>query len=412
MTDAIVDHAYTCGTGEATAVDSEDRNDGKQVFSPFATFKATRRFGSLDGWRAFAILAVIWRHSLADSFASPIAQEGRHGVTLFFVISGFLIITLLLRSKESPAGFSLWKFWGRRALRILPIYYTVLVVYIVLVTVTDHSAHAAIFFRNLPFFATFTTNWFVRQGDHTIFFFSWSLAAEEQFYLIWPLIEVIVPIPWLKFTLLVTVAIASRAAVPFAHFGGLETLPTRMLAGVPLAIALGTGLAHLLNHEASFRIMYRVLGRRGSVFGCLGIAAITAVISPEIGFVGELMVPVALMLLVASTVIREDNDVAGLLRWQPIVWIGMVSYGMYLMHMLALNTVERAEVVFHIGSPVVLFIGSIAVAVALASISFQFYEKPFLVLKDRFFRDQPPITETRDSRREDVPDQDRRAVVL
>ena len=103
------------------------------VDAPFARFKAARRFQALDGWRAFAIIAVIWHHTLTDSFTSPIAYEGRHGVTLFFVISGFLIVTLLLRARESPHGFSLWRFWGRRSLRILPIYYAVLAIYIGLV---------------------------------------------------------------------------------------------------------------------------------------------------------------------------------------------------------------------------------------------------------------------------------------
>jgi peptidoglycan/LPS O-acetylase OafA/YrhL len=329
----------------------------------------------------------LWQHTLAPSFASPIAQEGRHGVTLFFVISGFLIITLLLRSKESPAGFTLWKFWGRRTLRILPIYYTILLVYIILVHYTDHSPSAAAFFGNFPFFATFTTNWFVQETDHTIFFFSWSLAAEEQFYLFWPLVEVLISRPLLKYILLAAVAVASRIAAAHATFGGIDSLPVRILADIPLGIALGTGLAHLLNNETGFRIAYRVLGRHGSAFGCLTLAAIAAVISPEIGGAGEIMVPCALLLLVASTVIREDNDLAGLLRWQPIVWIGTVSYGMYMMHMLAVNAVEKAASRLHIGSPAILFLCTVATAIAMASVSFLFYERQFLVIKDRFFRD-------------------------
>ena len=68
--------------------------------------------------------------------------------------------------------------------------------------------------------------------------------------------------------------------------------------------------------------------------------------------------------------IREDNDLARLLQWQPIVWIGTVSYGMYMMHMLAVSTVRKVQSVFHVKSPLVLFVGAVAVAVGFASVSF------------------------------------------
>ncbi len=354
---------------------------------PFTRFKRVRRFGSLDGWRAVAIFWVLWHHTLGTSFLSPIAHEGRHGVTLFFVISGFLIITLLLRSQESASGFTLWKFWGRRALRILPIYYLVLILYAVLVGYTNHSRDGAAFFGNIPIFATFTTNWLVDHSNHTIFFFSWSLAAEEQFYLFWPLIEVLVSPAWLKLTLLGSVAITSQVASLYTGFGNTGSLPMRILSNVPLGITLGTILAHFLNHETNFRFAYRILGRRGSALGCLGFAVAIAILAPRLGLAGEYVVPVAFLLLVAATVIREDNDLACVLRWQPLVWIGTVSYGMYMVHMLAINAVRNAETITHAGSPVVFFVGSVAVSVALASASFLLYEKPLLVLKDRVFPD-------------------------
>lgn len=385
MTDLITENAYPKAFSDMEFADISYPRPSKS-FPPFILFKKTRRFGSLDGWRAFAILAVIWQHTMPDTFASPIAHEGRHGVTLFFVISGFLIITLVLRSQESANGFTLWKFWGRRALRIFPIYYGVLIAYAIIVHFTDHTEAAGRFVGNLPFFASFTTNWFVHETDHTIFFFSWSLAAEEQFYLVWPLIEVLVTRPLPKFILLGLVAVASQIA--FLHAGGdvANTLSERIIADVPLGITLGTGLAHLLNREASFRIAYKILGRPGSALGCLGLTFAVALIAPEIGVAGEVLIPLAFLLLIASTVIREDNDLARFLQWKPIVWIGTVSYGMYMMHMLAVNIVRKLGPAIHVGSPTSLFLGSFAIAVGLASLSFLFYERPFLVLKDGLFR--------------------------
>jgi peptidoglycan/LPS O-acetylase OafA/YrhL len=363
--------------------------DRTAVDLSFAKYKGTRRFQSLDALRAFAIVAVIWHHTLANSFSSPIAYEGRYGVNLFFVISGFLIVTLLLRSQESPNGFSLAKFWGRRALRIFPIYYTVLAVYVVLVRLTDHSTAGVEFFQHLPYFATFTTNWFVTTSDRTIFFFSWSLATEEQFYLVWPLIEVLVPWPRLKLALLGLLIVSSQIALAHVSGNWMESsLPVRILASAALGLLLGTGLAHVLNTEKSFGIVYRLIGQRGSALGSVVFLIAAAIISPYIGLAGDILMSVAFLLLVATTVIREDNDLASALRWQPVVWVGTVSYGMYMLHMLSVNIVRRGMHVIHLdASPTITFIGGTAVACGLATLSFLYYEKRFLTLKDRFFRD-------------------------
>lgn len=135
-----------------------------------------------------------------------------------------------------------------------------LALYVVLVYFLAHSAAGATFFGNLPVFATFTTNWLVDQSHHTIFLFSWSLAAEEQFYIIWPLIESLVSAPLLKFMLLAMVAVTSQIASWHTNFGGAGSLPMRMLSDVPLGITLGTILAHVLNDKRSFAIAYRLLG--------------------------------------------------------------------------------------------------------------------------------------------------------
>jgi peptidoglycan/LPS O-acetylase OafA/YrhL len=355
----------------------------------FAQYKATRRFQSLDALRAFAIVAVIWHHTMATSFSSAIAYEGRYGVNLFFVISGFLIVTLLLRSQESPNGFSLAKFWGRRALRIFPIYFTVLAVYVLLVRYTEHSPAGVAFFQNLPYFATFTSNWFVEPADRTIFVFSWSLATEEQFYLVWPLIEVLVPWRRVKLALLGLLIVTSQLALAHVSDHWLDSyLPVRILASAALGLLLGTGLAHGLNAEKSFGLAYRFIGHRGSAVGSVGFLVVSAIVSPEIGFAGDILMSVAFLLLVATTVVREDNDLAWALRWQPIVWVGTVSYGMYMLHMLSVNIVRRGMLLAHLeASPTATFIGGTAVACGLATLSFLYYEKRFLTLKDRFFRD-------------------------
>jgi peptidoglycan/LPS O-acetylase OafA/YrhL len=343
-----------------------------------AIYKTTKRFDSLNGWRAVAILAVIWHHSLANVFTSPLAYEGRHGVSLFFVISGFLIVTLLLREQQQNGTISLTKFWGRRCLRILPVYYGTLLLYILIVGLFERSEAGQDFFRHLPFFATFTTNWFVTVSDRTIFYFSWSVAAEEQFYLVWPLIEVLVKRRLHKLLLLVCTMVVSQYA--FVRYGFSTHADL-----LPLSIVLGTILAHLLDDRRSFQVIYAILGRRGSAFGCLAFAVAALLVEPAIGIAGEMLTPVAFALLIASCVIREDNDLAQMLQWRPLAWIGTVSYGMYMIHMLWINIARGAGSALHIGSPALDFVGGVAIAVALASVSFIFFERPLLAFKTRLF---------------------------
>lgn len=352
----------------------------------YSTYASTSRFGSLDGWRAVAILGVIWHHTLSNAIAQPLAHEGFRGVTLFFVISGFLIVTLLLRSQDSSIGFSLPRFWWRRCLRIFPVYYGTLLIYIVLVGLTDHSDSGHQFFRNLPFFSTFTTNWFVlAQGDRTVFLFSWSLAAEEQFYLLWPLVEVLIRSRWIKLTLLGLLAVVSQYLMA-RHYSlnGSGTLPERMLYNVPLAILAGTLMAHLFHKPRSFRICYAVLGQRGSAVGALVGAMAGLALDLPLGYPGEPVVTLMLSLLIGACVIREDNDLAVLLHWRPLVWMGTVSYGMYMLHMLGVNVARRAQALLHVHYAGADFVGGVVMALALASVSFMFFERPILRLKNAF----------------------------
>ena len=351
-----------------------------------SVYKGTKRFGSLDGWRAMAILGVIWHHTLGTTFALPLTHEGFRGVTLFFVISGFLIVTLLLRSQDSREGFSLAQFWWRRLLRIFPIYYGTLLLYVALVALLDRSDAGREFFQNLPFFGTFTTNWFVSAHDgRTVFFFAWSLAAEEQFYLVWPLVEVLVRSRLIKFSLLGALAVVSQYFMAqYYGRGGDGSLPVRMLYNVPLAIIAGTVMAHLFHNPKTFRVCYALCGRRGSAVAGLVAVIASLLLDQVIGYPGEVLVTLSLALLIGSCVIREDNDLAAALQWRPLVWVGTVSYGMYMLHMLGVNLARKAEGVLHTHSPVIDFVGGVAIALSLASISFLFYERPFLKLKDSF----------------------------
>ena len=124
----------------------------------FERFCAIQRFGALDGLRALSVTAVVWHHT--SGMPGPaIFTKGYLGVDFFFAISGFLITTLLVREQNATSRISLGKFYARRCLRIFPLYYVTLLLYVVLVALTQHnSAEGKDFFRHLPAFATYTSN--------------------------------------------------------------------------------------------------------------------------------------------------------------------------------------------------------------------------------------------------------------
>ena len=372
----------TSGAGPTTM---GRRGDVSAADAAYARFRSERFFGCLDGLRALSIVAVIWHHT-APVAPGSLLHRGNQGVTLFFAISGFLIVTLILRAKEEPGRFTLPVFWGRRMMRIFPLYFAVLAVYTLAVwTFERHSAMGQAFFANLPSFATFTSNWFVDlSSSPVIFYFAWSLAAEEQFYLLWPVIERYLRGWWplvLAAALLAGTQVAAFLAGPAARS---DVIP-RILTSVPAAILLGVVLAHLLHRRATFGWIWRVAGRRGSAVAAATLALLAVGIAPVDSVVGALLVACALAGLVATCVIREDNDLAPSLRWRSLAWLGTVSYGMYLTHMLCVNAVRRIAGMAGVEWGFVDFVAGTALTAGVATLSYLSFERYFSQLKERWF---------------------------
>ncbi len=154
--------------------------------------QAVPRLPSLDGWRALSILAVLGSHTIrVPDFPPALGPvftwtfDGDLGVRMFFVISGFLITWLMLLEHDRTGGVSLRHFYARRALRILPVYFAFLGVLFALQCFTGFRPTGVSWLSSL----TFTTN-FTHHG-HWIIGHLWSLAVEEQFYVLWPCLFVL-----------------------------------------------------------------------------------------------------------------------------------------------------------------------------------------------------------------------------
>lgn len=143
----------------------------------------------LDGLRAIAVLAVILYH-----IAPGVFHGGFLGVDVFFVISGFLITTLVLREKRKTGGINLGQFWVRRARRLLPAFLALIIIVVPLAWVVSRDLLVGIG-RQVLGALTFSTNWleiahgssYFDQTTPLLFKNFWSLAIEEQFYVLWPL---------------------------------------------------------------------------------------------------------------------------------------------------------------------------------------------------------------------------------
>lgn len=341
----------------------------REAPDPHAEFLARRRFGSLDGLRAGAI-AVVVAHHVAGT-------PGRVGANLFFLISGFLITTLLVRERERSGTIAVTGFRIRRALRLFPLYFAVLALHVAVVSRFEPPGPArAGFFENLPAFATLTTNLFVPlDGERVIFYFAWSLAAQEQFYLVWPWV--------LKRVRHAHCALALGAILAVVYATRAHVLDEVLVAGSAAraivtslmpALLLGSLIALVLRMRPAFQVAVRLLGSPwASAVGLL----VTAVFwwTPA---VPEPALHASLAVLLIASVLREDHVLAPALHWRPIAHAGAMSYGIYLLHMLCHHVVQAGLRPLGLDLDALDFLGTLLLSIGVATLSQRHFETFFL----------------------------------
>ncbi len=289
-----------------------------------------RYWPALDGLRALAVLAVVAFHAGAVWLPA-----GFLGVDVFFVISGFLITTLLLRESESSGAISLAGFWRRRAARLLPALLLMLagVAAYLLLAAPELVAR---FLQDVRFALLFVTNWdfilrevpYFAQWQPSLGTHLWSLAVEEQFYLVWPLAVVAA----LRLGGRRAVGILALVlAVASALLMGLLYVPfadvSRVYFGTDthaFGLAVGAGLAVLVRIRPHTVPGNPVLLTLAGSAALAGIIAAMALLHEWDGFLyrgGYLGIAIltGLAVVVATT---EGNALVGFLSWRPLRWIG------------------------------------------------------------------------------------------
>jgi peptidoglycan/LPS O-acetylase OafA/YrhL len=334
-------------------------------------------FANLDGLRFICIFMVVWHHN------PPVSKEvfslfgrGFLGVDFFFVLSGFLITTLLLRESRATGSFSLRNFYIRRALRILPVYYFVVTcVGIYYIFIKGRTELLELW----PYYYLFLANFLTE--NIPLLTITWSLSVEEQYYMIWPLIMLLVPVRYLW--LICVFLIALNLATIMGVFGVTPPTVGPLRLWPPNAtyapIIMGSLAAILLDNRQGFAALYQLASRyTTALWGVLLLAVLMATLPSDLRGLPNFALHATMTFILVALVVREETVMTPFLVHPVIARVGIVSYGMYLYHLIALDIVTRAgQMLFGGLDPWAVFILYFIVAYLMAELSFRTLEAWF-----------------------------------
>jgi peptidoglycan/LPS O-acetylase OafA/YrhL len=347
-------------------------------------------WGGLDGLRALAVLAVLGTHF------GFLGTNAVVGVDLFFVISGFLITTLLLKERDQSGALSLTNFWTRRALRLLPALVCA-VGFAVALSLFASSSLRHQTLVGLPWVFLYVGNWVKASGGATtlgLLVHTWSLAVEEQFYIVWPIVAafcicrrstrrrtaarmlvVLAGLDCLYFLW------AVRTWGGHVAFFRTDTHAFGLLAGCAMAVFLS-------EHEARGVALSRLLRRGLQVAAPIALAIFCLIcVAPTTSASGAAMLviagTVASVVLVSSVVLVPHTTLPRLLSSRVGRWFGRRSYGIYLYHFPLAVVLVQASIFHGLAHFGAITLGA-AASVAIAAASYRWVELPFLRYKKRF----------------------------
>ncbi len=330
-------------------------------------FLAMRHFAAFDGVRALAAVMVVFFHF---GGARSVSTNGWLGVHLFFVLSGFLITTLLLREERVTGGISLVNFWIRRILRIAPAYYVALGL-TVAVLVTNKQWELLSGPKAIWYFVSFNPE--LATPLTMSFTQAWTIGIEQKFYLLWPLVAFLVIGPMF----------ARRIAVWAAAMGALVVLSVTWssLCVHYSVILMGCGLALLMDSPRGFAVVRPLTTRVGAV-AALAALVVVQLHGDELDLRYPSQVPAILLYGLCATLVLPGlcaaTPTARVLSCAPLRWLGERSYSIYLVQVLAgiLVTVMFAMPELDYTKTVMV----VAVSALMADLIFRNVERPSIEL--------------------------------
>ena len=344
----------------------------------------------IDGLRAIAVAAVLLYHSELD-----ILPGGFLGVDVFFVISGYLITALLLREFGATRRVDLGRFWFRRARRLLPAVFALLVGVLVfsLVLLPEEVARVR---GDVAAALGYVTNWYLIFHQQSYFEFVgrpsplahlWSLAVEEQFYLLWPpLLAGTLFLFRRQGALLVTLLLAWLSAIWMAAQFNPDVDPSRIYYGTDtrmFALLIGGALAFIRIPDDAAMTMSRATRRvRATIADSLAVAGLIVMAGLFLAvqaydptlYTGGFQLAALAAAMVIGAVIQPGSRAGRILDIAPIRWVGLRSYAIYLWHWPVFG-VTRPGLDIPLDGWTALAL-RLAVTLVLADLSYRFIEVP------------------------------------
>lgn len=351
----------------------------------YAAFRKATYFPSLNGIRAICALMVIKVHAQWAIDGEPrMIEWGFLGVDMFFVISGFLIVTLLLRERDAAGRIDLKQFYLRRTRRIFPIYYLLVgFLFVLAVSTYGHSpktwdAYKGSFLVFLLYLQDFVP---IFLG---VLYHTWSLSMEEQFYLVWPGIERFLRRAWIVPILLLLIGVNQ-----LCNFGFLEHAltalygpsgprrPVFIITFTP--ILLGVLAAHMMHDPRTGLRLTGLLKNRWAPPLLMALAMLVCEYSGGLRGIAYPMVHVLFCLALLAMVLNPRGIFARTLQSRVLAWLGSISYGIYLYHTMIIWFIERASASRHVQlAPFPLFVLVATLAIGVAALSFRYFETPIM----------------------------------
>ncbi|MDH5597856.1 MAG: acyltransferase [Cyclobacteriaceae bacterium] len=360
----------------------------------------------MDGLRFLCFLSVFFYHSFHTNFGDikssglyrflkwEIFGNGNLGVNFFFVLSGFLITYLLIQEKKLNGQIALKKFWIRRILRIWPLFFFCVIFGFYLFPLLKS------FFGQVPnetasigYYLTFLNNFdMMNKGlpDSSVLGVLWSIAIEEQFYLIWPVILYLLPIKnyWIAFVSIILSSLIFRAVFESPSFHEIHTLSC---IG---DMAMGAFGAWLISEKPT--IKEKIINLKSGYILLLYLVSLGIFLfRDEILYsnyyirIFERSIIAFVFLLIILEQNYAKNSLIKLSKFKTLTKLGIISYGLYCLHFIGiLITTTLTDLVglnTKIGHVLILETGlALTITIIIAFISYRFYETPFLKLKKRF----------------------------
>jgi peptidoglycan/LPS O-acetylase OafA/YrhL len=364
-------------------------------------------FENLDGLRFLCFLSVFFFHSFHTDFdyikttdiyhfiKRDVFGNGNLGVNFFFVLSGFLITYLLIEEKKLNGQIDIKKFWLRRILRIWPLFYLCIIIgFFIFPFLKSAFGQQPNETATIWYYLTFTNNFdFIKNGlpDASILGVLWSVAIEEQFYFVWPIILYLLPIKkyWLAFSIVIITSLIFRG---FNNNYMAHEHHTLSCIG---DMAIGAFGAWLIQTNENFKTKVQNL-KRIYIWLIYILFLLIYIYRDEILSLNNFLLDVVERPLIAVIILLiileqcfSDKSLFKMSKFKLLTKYGTITYGLYCLHFIGILIVTTLTKKYSLNTELwqVIIIDTsfaLVLTIVISLISYNIYEKPFLKLKEKF----------------------------